>query len=299
MRVIVRRGQVATVGRTAWADFSVPADAKMADVHFELDVQGQGCQLRTRGAAITVVNGEPAAEVWLRSGDKVTAGQTTFAVQLPVGPSSPTDQAPVAEVENGLVEPPAENGPVDKPPTAAQYCARIKLGEDAKSLLTADSAPAEFFESLVAEQLFSDALLFLACWLPKTDAVRWGCDCVAGLSDDHSKPTDVAALEAAQLWAEDSSEKNCRSAEAVANNSGFEGPASWLALAAFWSGPSLAPPDLPVVPPAEGLTAQAVAAALTMAATQGDPLGAEGRYTQFLKKGRAVAEKMMSTPGQS
>ncbi len=298
MRVVVRRGHVVTVGRTEWADFSLPADAEMSDVHFELDFGDRGCHLRTQGAALTTVNGKPATEVWLRSDDEVTAGQTTFAVQLPVGTSWRSDQEPTEGAGVESSEPGAETDELEMPRTAAEYCERVKLGEDAKPLLTDDPAPAAFFESLVAAELFSDALLFLACWVPKPDAVRWGCDCVAGLLGDSLTPMESAALEAAQSWAEDPSEENCRAAEAAAERSGFEGPVSWLALGAFWSGRSLAPPDLPEVPPDAGLTAQAVAAALLMAATQGDPGAARGRYVQFLEKGQTVAAEVMSTPGQ-
>jgi len=292
--VIARSGQVVTVGRTAWADFSVPADEEMSDVHFELDFGGQACRLRTQGAAVTVVNGEPATEVSLRPGDKVTAGQTIFTVQLPAEMSSQPDRESVGGPDTEASEPEEKTALPGKPPTAVEYSEPVKLSEDAKALLADDSMPAEFFETLVAQQLFSDALLFFACCVPKTDAVRWGCDCVAGLLGDSLRPMDSAALEAAQRWAEDPSEKNRRAAEGAANESGFEGPASWLALAAFWSDGSLAPPDLPEVPPAEGLTAQAVAAGLTMAATQGEPLAAEGRYIQFLEKSRAVAAAVMS-----
>ena len=41
-RFAMRRGQIARIGRTAWADFSVPADAAMAEVHFALEYDAQG-----------------------------------------------------------------------------------------------------------------------------------------------------------------------------------------------------------------------------------------------------------------
>ena len=70
-------------------------------------------------------------------------------------------------------------------------------------------------------------------------------------------------------------------AEAVGNN---ESPARWAATAAAWSGGSLAPPEAPVVPPGETLTAQAVAGAVLLAAVRREPERAPERHR------RAVAQ---------
>ena len=46
VQFLVRRGQVARVGRTEWADFCVPADPAMSDVHFSVECGPKGCRLR-------------------------------------------------------------------------------------------------------------------------------------------------------------------------------------------------------------------------------------------------------------
>ena len=57
-------------------------------------------------------------------------------------------------------------------------------------------------------------------------------------------------------------------------------------MAAFWSGDSLAPPEMTPVPPAEGLTAEAITGALMVSATSGKPVEAIDRYKAFLETGR-------------
>src|SRR5262249_48283551 len=61
------------------------------------------------------------------------------------------------------------------------------------------------------------------------------------------------------------------------------------AAAAFWSGGSLAPPGLPLVPPPEHLLPGAVAAAVLLSAVAGEPATMGGRLQAFLKVAGAVA----------
>jgi hypothetical protein len=63
----------------------------------------------------------------------------------------------------------------------------------------------------------------------------------------------------------------------------FETPAAWAAVAAFWSGPSMAPPDLPAVPPAPHLTGVAVFGAVTLAAVQTEAALADEKRQRYIK----------------
>ena len=92
----------------------------------------------------------------------------------------------------------------------------------------------------------------------------------------------VDALVAAEKWSKEPTEEHRRNAERAAEQTKYKDPSGWIALAAFWSGGSLAPPDQPEVAPAAHLTAKAITGALMLAATHGDPLLANGRYHEFL-----------------
>ena len=288
-RLLVRQGQIVRVGRTEWADYSLPADEELSEIHFELDFAAEGCCLRSQGGAVTKVNGEPATEVWLREGDQVTAGQTTFTVHMPQGmPQSDLDEADGSTGDEAASDAAAEE---KSPETAADYCQRIKLSDDAGALLTDELLPPEYLQALTDAEKFPDALKFLAVWLPKPEAVRWACGCVGDLLGDQFGDKDTAAIEAAEAWAAEPEEKQRRAAEAAAKACDQKGPAYWLAQAAFWSGGSLTPPDMAEVPPEEGLTARGIAAALVMAATA-DPSQTKQRYRAFLDEGRTLADAL-------
>ena len=59
--------------------------------------------------------------------------------------------------------------------------------------------------------------------------------------------------------------------------------------AAFWSGGSLAPANVPAVPPGETLTAQAAAGAAMSAAALTEPAKAAEKHRKFLALGIDVA----------
>jgi len=73
------------VGRTEWADCSLPHDGHLSSVHFRLESDAAGCYLRDLGSSNgTFVNGREVKErVRLCDGDEILAGRTTFAVRVP------------------------------------------------------------------------------------------------------------------------------------------------------------------------------------------------------------------------
>ena len=66
-------------------------------------------------------------------------------------------------------------------------------------------------------------------------------------------------------------------------------PAGCAAMAAFWSGGSLAAPDQPLVPPPENLTGTAVTGALIQAALLNQPEKFADTLRQFLNVGVNMA----------
>jgi hypothetical protein len=128
----------------------------------------------------------------------------------------------------------------------------------------------------------------LAHALPKREAVGWAARC-ARLSGGPKSPEQQTALEAVERWRLEPSEELRRAALAAAEKAQLNNPAGCAALAVFFTGGSLAPPDVPVVPPGEGLTARAVAGAVLMAAVVSEPEKAEEKYQRFLEQGIAAA----------
>lgn len=293
-RTFLRLGQVMRIGRTEWADFNVPQDAAMAPIHFSVEYDTHVCRLRDlQSGAETLVNGKPVGEAVLNHGDKITAGATTFHVHIegaaPVAPAAAVAAASVVAAAPAVRKGDSGFKHVD-PPTAAEVCKLFDLDEPAKALLDDKQSVRQFFELLVKQKFYTDAVRLLAHALPKREAIWWAARCVrAALGDAEPTRTDRNALEAAERWVAEPVEKNRRAAQSPADATGYETACGWLAAGAFWSGGSMAPPDMPEVPPKETLTPQAAVVAINLTATV-DPKKTPQLYVQFCSIGTAVAD---------
>jgi hypothetical protein len=166
-----------------------------------------------------------------------------------------------------------------------------ELSEEAAGLATAELRPGEYVALLVEKGLFADAVRFLAHALPKREAVWWAWVCARRAAGDTPPPKIGAALAASEKWIAQPNEDRRRAAMAAAEAAGFNTPAGCAALAAFFSGGSLAPPNAPVVPPGEHLTAKAVAGAVIMAAVS-DPAQAPEKFRASVTQGLDVTARI-------
>lgn len=281
-RFRLRQGQIARVGRTEWADFSVPADPDMADVHFEIQCDAYACWVRPLNAVETLRNGEPIAESKIRNGDSIGAGSTTFAVTLE-GLSDQALQESDEEQQQALE---------DAQPSAQSVLTGVPLSDAAKTLLSDDIKAAAFLDALLADSLLDDAAKFVAAWLPRPESVRWGCACVAEAMDSQLTAAQRAAHAAAAAWAAEPNEDLRRAAQQAADAVGGKTPAGWLALAAFWSDGSIGPPDAPEVRAPEGIRAKMVGMAVVTAAGMAGPDRPRAMLLpQFISQGREMLDQ--------
>jgi hypothetical protein len=145
-------------------------------------------------------------------------------------------------------------------------------------------------EPLVAAEAFPDAIRLVAQSLPKRQAVWWACLCVRKVAGASPADGTLAALGAAEAWVIDPSEENRRAALPAAEAAGYGTAAGCAAAAAFWSGGSLAPPNLPAVPPGEHLSAHGAASAVMLAAVATEPEKAPEKSREFLRLGVEIDE---------
>ncbi len=180
--------------------------------------------------------------------------------------------------------------------TLRDLCERAKLKEDAKALLKDEFTPRQFLELLIGKELFLDAIRFLAYVLPKREAVGWGCLCVRQIlgTQDASKISE--AHMAVERWVSNPDEANRRAAKVAADKEGLESPSACLALAAFFSGGSIAPANLAPVAPTDHITPQIVAGAIIVSAVKDQREKAPEKYRAFLQKGMALMARMQSGP---
>jgi hypothetical protein len=168
----------------------------------------------------------------------------------------------------------------------------LPLGDKARQLLSPELTPSQYFDRLLAGQHYLDAVRFVARDLPKRQAVAWGCQCVRRVAGTQPPPLVESALGAAEKWVADPSEANRRATMSAAEAAGFGTSAGSVAVAAFWSGGSLGPAKLAAIPPAEDLTAKAVASAVMLAAVQTEPEKGPEKYRWFLAQAAEVLKSI-------
>jgi hypothetical protein len=179
---------------------------------------------------------------------------------------------------------------------AAPLCQRAKVGEAARKLLRDGASPESYLELLTQQQLFHDAIKFLAQALPKREAVWWACQCVKSAIPADPQSKAAAALAAAETWVREPTDENRRAAYATGEAAGLATPAGCTTLGVFLSGGSMGPPNVPEIPPADHLTGEAVAGAIIMAAVAQHPEKSAETLHRFLLRGLDIASGKETVP---
>jgi len=186
-----------------------------------------------------------------------------------------------------MPDPIATRGARDR---AAEVCRHFKQGDEARRLLRDDPTADGYLTLLLDHQLYADAIQFVAHRLPHREAVWWGCLCVWKMSRPDAPEEVAAALKAAVGWVIDPSENHRRAAETAGQAAGSDTPAGCVAFAAFYSGGSMLPANLPEVKPPPFLTAKTLAAGLRVAAAQGPVDQGAACHRLFLQLAGDVAK---------
>lgn len=173
--------------------------------------------------------------------------------------------------------------------TAAEVCKHFHLGEEAQKLLKPEQGPQAFLDLLIEKQQFADAARFLAHAMPKREAIWWASQVARQVAGPSPSPAVATALRTVETWVASPTEENRRPAMAAAEAAELTTPAGCAAAAVFFSGGSLAPPEVKPMPPGEWLTAQAVTGAIMLAPVLREPEKAPEKYRKFLALGIEVA----------
>lgn len=174
--------------------------------------------------------------------------------------------------------------------SAAEVCDRAQISDEARTFLRVEMTPRAYLDALVEGRQYPDGIRFLAHALVKRAAVWWAYHCVAGALGDEPSAAAARALECVKAWVVDPGDDNRRACWPAAEAAEIGTPAGCAAMAAFLSGGSLAPPDLPSVPPGEDLTARMVTNALILAAVSQQPEKADEKWASFLGAGFEIAD---------
>lgn len=172
---------------------------------------------------------------------------------------------------------------------ASEICSNIELEKEAEKLLEPQLTPEQYLKLLMDDGQHYSAVLFLAHALPKRESVWWACVCTRATISPATTEDNLEALKLAEQWVYNPTEEFRRQAEKLAEKTEYRTPASWAAMAAFWSGGSITAIDEPPVPPAAHLYASAVSGSVNLAATFDKNRDPEALYKQFLNQGIDIA----------
>ena len=179
----------------------------------------------------------------------------------------------------------------------AELAAAAELGDAALGLLTPQATHRAFVQQMIDGGHHTDAIRFLAHAIPSREGVWWAWVTAKRSAGAEPPPPVKAALDATERWIAQPTEENRRAAMTQGEALGFGEPAGCAALAAFFSGPTLAPAHIEQpVPPPEFATAKAIVGAIMLASIAPEPKQAPENYLAAIQQGLEVVTKIKLWP---
>jgi hypothetical protein len=177
----------------------------------------------------------------------------------------------------------------ESPEAATARLAKLDLGDAAGPIITSTGGDlAAAARALAAAGMASDAVSVLGQALEKRAAVWWAC-LAARREPGPSSPPEVAALAAAEEWVRQPDAAKAQAAFMAAEAADMGSPAACAALAAFFAGESIAPPNVAPVPPPDHVAGLVSAGAVQLAAVRHRPELAPQTLAAFVDRGLAIA----------
>ena len=175
--------------------------------------------------------------------------------------------------------------------TAEQLFTIIKPEAEISKLMAPGMSTINFLNTLAQKDLLPEAIRYLAIALPRREAIWWACATHRTLGPDQLD--DIKEQDAWRIveeWVYNPTEDTRNQTYAIADTLGYQTPGAYGAMAVFWSGGSIAPPESgQIVPPGPGLTGTAVGASILMTCSKGEPKRAIERQKEALRIGLDVA----------
>jgi hypothetical protein len=171
---------------------------------------------------------------------------------------------------------------------AALAMAKLDTGARARIGGAKDAAGA--VAALSDAGLIEAAIKLCAFSLPGRELVWWACRCTAHTEGGTAAEGEIAAREAAEHWVRQRDEDARYASMAAARHIGFKSPHAWSAVAAFWSGGSIAPRGKPAVPPPGHLAGTAAHGAIMLAAVRQSAKNRAQRLERFFHAARDIAD---------
>lgn len=172
---------------------------------------------------------------------------------------------------------------------AAPVAAAAQLDQEALALLAEGMGPVDYLKALFQQDRLMDAVKFLAQALPPADAIRWAAVWLRQNPEAVKTAEQAHAARTVEAWLADPSEANRRAAHEAAGAAGLNSAAGCLAMAAFMSQGSVAPPEAPPVEMNPAYAARLAAGVILIATLAAEPEKAQQKFREALKAGVAIA----------
>jgi hypothetical protein len=148
--------------------------------------------------------------------------------------------------------------------------------------------PLKFVNDLLAGEEFESAVDFLAHWLPPQHSVWWGCLCAWHLNRSQPAEGMDEAMALVIAWLTHPAEETRQPLVQIDKGFTLKHPMGLLAKAAYYTGPSMSPPKLPVVAPPPYLCSQLVSGAVQLVVAYLPPADRSSNYKQLIRMGTEV-----------
>lgn len=250
VRLILRVGQEARVGRSEWVELSIPEDAALAPEHFVIRCGTE--------AVVEVLNRQNVLIVGEDSLDRLTlsdpgereaefvAGQTAFSIRWSPDVTTVTSEVTPERQETSDKNP-------DDHATIAAVAKMMSLSDASTAMIRSPDRMVDYFQRLIDASLSDDAVRFLAGALPIETAIDWVIQ-----ATDFAERASGALEHSILAWKASGDEMDRRKVrdQLAANCPG--NVTRWMAQAVIFSGGSLGPDDQPPVPPPAHLSGVAI-----------------------------------------
>jgi hypothetical protein len=161
------------------------------------------------------------------------------------------------------------------------------LTAEAQALAKDDLPPSRYLDLLEQHSLFRDAVRFLAHKLEVKKAIQWAHSVAQELQPPDEKQGEES-LAAVGKWLQKSDDASRREAMHTAEKSGISSAGDCVAMAVFFSGGSITPPEAPETQPPPYFAQKMAADSIVLAVFSHDADRATERYKQALAMGRKL-----------
>ena len=174
--------------------------------------------------------------------------------------------------------------------TTAELAKIANLTDDAQALLRDDLSPSKYLAALSEKSLFKDAIQFLAHGMQVPTAIRWASACVKEFQAPDPKAKGKESLAVADKWLQSPDEKTRWAAKKAADDAEMSSAADCVAMAVFFGGKSISPPEVPENPPPPYSAQKMAAGGILIAAVAHAPEKAPDKYRRALEMGKDMVK---------